>query len=59
VQQSGDILSKMGADVVLRRHVNRPHTITCEEIELAKQLIREVFGSQRALEVGFDGAPSA
>jgi len=43
VQQSAEILAEMGASVTLKRYPGRPHTITHEEIEFAKGLIREVL----------------
>jgi predicted esterase len=43
VQQSSEILSTMGAAVTLRRYPNRPHTISQEEIELAKGLIASAY----------------
>ncbi len=41
VQESTRILAEMGAVVTARRYPNRPHTISPEEIDLAKTLIRE------------------
>lgn len=46
VQQSAKILSDMGAAVTTRRYPNRPHTISAEEIDFAKRLIREAFESK-------------
>jgi phospholipase/carboxylesterase len=40
VQQSAGVLKQMGADVTLRRYPGRPHTITPDEIEAARQLVR-------------------
>jgi phospholipase/carboxylesterase len=40
VQQSADILKQMGADVTLRRYPGMPHTISPDEIEAARQLVR-------------------
>jgi phospholipase/carboxylesterase len=46
VQQSAEILTGMGASVTSQRYPGRPHTITHEEIELAKRLIQGAFGSK-------------
>jgi phospholipase/carboxylesterase len=43
VQQSAEILSEMGAVITLHRYPNRPHTVSPDEIDLAKALIREAF----------------
>lgn len=43
VEQSARILEGMGAIVTSRRYVGRPHTITDEELVMAKTLIRDVF----------------
>lgn len=45
VQQSATILTEMGAAVTPRRYVNRPHTISREEIEFAKSLIQDIYGA--------------
>ena len=39
VEESVDLLKKLGADVTLKVYDGRPHTITMPEIELANQLI--------------------
>jgi len=44
VQQSGHVLMEMGASVMARRYEGRPHTITRDEIEVAKQLIQDALG---------------
>jgi phospholipase/carboxylesterase len=44
VEQSARILAEMGAAVIARRYANRAHTISSEEIELAKNLIRDAVG---------------
>lgn len=41
VQESAAILTAMGADVTTRRYPGRPHTVTREEIELARGLLLE------------------
>jgi phospholipase/carboxylesterase len=43
VQASASELERMGAVVTARRFPGRPHTITTEEVELARALIREAF----------------
>jgi phospholipase/carboxylesterase len=44
VKQSAEILADMGAAVTSRRYPNRPHTISSEEISIAKSLIQDAFG---------------
>ena len=43
VQASAAELERMGAIVTARRYQGRPHTITPEEIEIARALIHEAF----------------
>jgi phospholipase/carboxylesterase len=43
VQASATELERMGAVVTARRYPGRPHTITAEELDLARTLIREAF----------------
>jgi predicted esterase len=43
VQASAVELDRMGGVITVRRDPGRPHTITPEEIELARTLIREAF----------------
>ncbi len=43
VQQSANVLKEMGANVTLRRYKGRPHTITPEELDFARRLIRDQF----------------
>ena len=45
VQASATELERMGAVVTARRYPGRPHTITAEELDLARALIREAFAS--------------
>jgi predicted esterase len=45
VQESARILAEMGGAVTARRYQNRPHTVSPEEIDFAKMLIREAFPS--------------
>ena len=45
VQASAGELERMGASVTARRHPGRSHTITAEELDLARTLIREAFAS--------------
>jgi phospholipase/carboxylesterase len=45
VEQSAKIFSEMGAAVTLRRYANRLHTISSEEIELARRLIHDAYGA--------------
>jgi len=43
VQQSADILAGMGASVEIHRYPGRSHTVSSEEVELAKNLIHRAF----------------
>jgi phospholipase/carboxylesterase len=43
VQASATELERMGAVVTAHRYPGRPHTITAEEVELARTLVRETF----------------
>jgi predicted esterase len=45
VEQSARILAEMGAQVTSRRYANLPHTISTEEIDLAKRLIDAAYGA--------------
>lgn len=45
VQASATELERMGAVATARRYPGRPHTITAEELDLARTLIREAFTS--------------
>jgi phospholipase/carboxylesterase len=39
VQQSGELLTGIGAEVILHRYAGRPHTILPEEVEHAKTML--------------------
>lgn len=43
VQASAAELERMGAAITVRRYPGRLHTITAEEVDLARTLVREVF----------------
>jgi len=43
VQESARILGEMGGAVTVRRYPNRPHTISAEELDFARTLVREAF----------------
>jgi phospholipase/carboxylesterase len=43
VQQSATIFTEMGAAVTSRRYANRPHTISREEIDVARKLIHDAY----------------
>jgi|SRR5580658_5774493 phospholipase/carboxylesterase len=45
VQQSAQVLAKMGAAVTIRRYANRPHAVSAEEMVYAKQLLAEAFSA--------------
>jgi phospholipase/carboxylesterase len=51
VQQSGDLLSGIGANVTLKRYPGRPHTILPEEIENGKHLLSALLGPSTAASV--------
>ena len=48
VEQSARILTEMGAAVTSRRYENLPHSISPEEIDSAKMLIREAYSATLA-----------
>lgn len=48
VQQSGDLLGSIGANVTLKRYPRRPHTILPEEIENGKHLLSALLGQSTA-----------
>jgi predicted esterase len=43
VQESADVLSALGADVVLKRYPGMPHTISRPELEEARKLLDRTF----------------
>ena len=43
VQASAAELERMGAVVTARRYPGRPHTVSADEVELARTLVREAF----------------
>jgi len=45
VQQSAQILTDMGASVTVRRYPGRPHTITPEELDFARRLLKDAFSA--------------
>jgi phospholipase/carboxylesterase len=47
VKDSADVLSRMGAEVTLRRYPGMPHTISAEEIESAKPIVLDLFTQPR------------
>ena len=51
VMQSAAIFAHMGAAVTSQRYPNRPHTISSEEISIAKSLIQDAFGKTAAAAV--------
>jgi len=48
VEDSAKVLSKMGADVTLRRYPGMPHTVSEDEIKSAKPIIEELLISHTA-----------
>ncbi len=44
VQESAGVLSRMGAEVTLNRYPGMPHTVSQEEIDLAKPIIMALAG---------------
>ncbi len=48
VEESAEILRRMGAAVTLRRYPDRPHTVSYEELLLSQELITRVFAPQNA-----------
>jgi Predicted esterase len=45
VQQSAQILTDMGASVTVRRYPGRPHSITPEELDFARRLLKDAFSA--------------
>jgi len=45
VQQSAQVLIDMGASVTVRRYPGRAHTITPEELDFARRLLKDAFDS--------------
>jgi len=43
VEESAKIFTSMGAQVTLRRYPDKPHSVSGEEIELARKLIEKAF----------------
>ena len=52
VEESARVLTAMGANVTSRRYLGKPHSVSAEEIELARELVQGAFG-------GNTGAPAA
>ena len=48
VQESARIFTAMGAQVELRRFPGKPHSVSGEEIEMARQLIERAFAGVQA-----------
>lgn len=46
VQRSAEIFAEMGASVTANRYEGRPHTITRQEMEFGKRLIRGALGNE-------------
>ena len=44
VEESASILVSMGAEVTLRRYPGRPHSITREELDLARRMLLQIAG---------------
>ncbi len=51
VQASATELERMGAVITARRYPGRPHTISAEEVELARNLVREAFPLTKEVDV--------
>jgi predicted esterase len=45
VEESARILTAMGAQVTTRRYPGKPHSVSAEEIQLARALIADAFGA--------------
>lgn len=48
VQETQAVLERMGASVELRRYPGMPHTINEEELEVSRQMLQRLIGSQGA-----------
>jgi phospholipase/carboxylesterase len=49
VEESARVLTAMGARVTTRRYPGKPHSVSAEEIELARQLLEGIFGDRGGL----------
>jgi len=49
VEESAAVLARMGGEVTTKRYPGRPHTISRDEVGLAKQLIEQAFDELRPL----------
>jgi phospholipase/carboxylesterase len=49
VEESASVLSALGAAVTLRRYPGLPHTVNEDEIEQAKNILRQLVGKERAV----------
>jgi phospholipase/carboxylesterase len=54
VEETAAVLSGMGAEVTMRRFPGRPHTITQDEVELARGLIRKAMEARAAKTLTLD-----
>ncbi len=48
VEQSADVLTAMNAKVNLRRYPGMAHTVSAEEVRLAKEILAQAFGPLQA-----------
>lgn len=48
VEQSAELLSRIGAEVTLQRYEGRPHTILAAELENGRQLLSDSYGKKLA-----------
>lgn len=45
VEATADVFRSLGAAVTIRRWPGRPHTVTAQEVEIARELLRQVRGT--------------
>ena len=43
VEESAAVLTAMGAQVITRRYIGRPHTVSAEELDLTRDLLAKAF----------------
>jgi phospholipase/carboxylesterase len=55
VQESARELEAMGAQVEVRQHVLRPHTVLPEELKIGRELMARAFAGTRRLDAGNRG----
>jgi hypothetical protein len=45
VEETAAVLTRMNAQVTLKRYPGKPHSVSADEIELAHQLVTQVYSA--------------